>query len=74
MSSEIEVVYEDGVLKPDKPLPFEEHERVIISFRRPEGRGSESQIRQSAGIIKWDGDPEALDYLLGPMNHPWAKT
>ena len=33
MELSIEATYEDGVLKPDKPLPLAEHERVRIVIR-----------------------------------------
>ena len=33
MSLEIEAVYEDGVLKPEKPLPLQEHQRVTVSVQ-----------------------------------------
>jgi len=55
MSLEIEAVYENGVLKPEKPLPLKEHERVTVSVKR-----QTSRIRQSAGLLRWTGDPEIL--------------
>jgi predicted DNA-binding antitoxin AbrB/MazE fold protein len=55
MSLEIEAVYEDGVLKPDRPLPLKEHERVMVSLRP-----QTSRIRQRAGLLRWTGDPEVL--------------
>jgi predicted DNA-binding antitoxin AbrB/MazE fold protein len=55
MSLEIEAVYEDGVLKPERPLPLKEHERVTVSVKP-----QTSRIRQSAGLLRWTGDPEVL--------------
>ena len=55
MSLEIEATYEDGVLKPDKPLPLNERERVTVQVKQHTTR-----IRQRAGAIKWTGDPEVL--------------
>jgi predicted DNA-binding antitoxin AbrB/MazE fold protein len=69
MSLEIEAVYENGVLKPDVPLPLKEKERVTVSIKQPV-----SQIRQSAGLIRWTGDQKDLEQLLGPDNHPWEKA
>jgi predicted DNA-binding antitoxin AbrB/MazE fold protein len=75
MSLEIEAVYEDGVLKPDKPLPLKEHERVTVSVKptseKPPAvkptyekptyeKPPSSRIRQSAGLLRWTGDPEVL--------------
>lgn len=31
MAITVEAIYEDGVLKPAQPLPFEEHEKVRIT-------------------------------------------
>jgi predicted DNA-binding antitoxin AbrB/MazE fold protein len=69
MALEVEAVYENGVLKPDKPLPLDEHERVKV-YVQPSG----SRIRRSAGLLKWTGDTQALDDLLGPGNLPWEKS
>lgn len=67
MAMEVQATYENGVLRPDKPLPLKEHERVTVGIK-PET----SRIRQSAGLIKWSGGPKALEYLLGPDNDPWG--
>jgi predicted DNA-binding antitoxin AbrB/MazE fold protein len=55
MSLQIEATYENGVLKPSQPLPFREHERVVVSVE-----AKVSRIRQAAGMIRWTGDPEVL--------------
>ena len=55
MSLEIEGTYEGGELKPDEPLPLKDHERVVITVRP-----KTSRIRESAGLIRWTGDPEVL--------------
>jgi predicted DNA-binding antitoxin AbrB/MazE fold protein len=54
----IEAVYENGVLKPDKPLPFREHERLEISVQPKQGIA-----RESAGMLPWRGDWETLRRL-----------
>jgi predicted DNA-binding antitoxin AbrB/MazE fold protein len=69
MMLEAEATYENGVLKLDKPLPLDEHERVTVSVKPHAG-----QIRRSAGLIPWKGDAEALDYLLGPENQPGHES
>jgi predicted DNA-binding antitoxin AbrB/MazE fold protein len=66
MSLEVEATYENGVLKPDKPLPLGEHERVTVRVETQAGR-----IRESAGMIPMPDQPGAIDYLLGPGNQPW---
>lgn len=55
MTLEINAVYEDGVLKPESPLPFKEHERVTVQVMPRIGR-----IRQTASLLKWTGDLETL--------------
>ena len=55
MPMTIEAIYEDGVLKPSRPLPLDEHEKVRITI--------EPQIswaERTAGMLKWTGDPEVL--------------
>jgi predicted DNA-binding antitoxin AbrB/MazE fold protein len=69
MSLEVEATYENGVLKPDKPLPLGDHERVTVSIKPHPGR-----IRRSAGLIRWQGEAQALEYLLGPDNQPWQES
>jgi predicted DNA-binding antitoxin AbrB/MazE fold protein len=55
VSFEFQATYENGVLKPDKPLPFEEHERVTIHVKP-----HTSRIWERTGALKWLGDPEVL--------------
>lgn len=69
MSLETEATYENGTLKPDRPLPLADKERVSITVRR---KGS--RARQSAGLLPWTGDANDLDALLGPENHPWEEA
>jgi predicted DNA-binding antitoxin AbrB/MazE fold protein len=51
----IEAIYENGVLKPAQPLPFQEHAKVRITI---EAQGSWAD--RTAGLLKWPGDPEVL--------------
>jgi predicted DNA-binding antitoxin AbrB/MazE fold protein len=55
---EIEAVYENGVLKPVRPLPLEEHQHVRLSIQV-----KTSRIRQSAGLIRWKGSAEELERI-----------
>jgi predicted DNA-binding antitoxin AbrB/MazE fold protein len=54
----VEAVYENGVLKPMQPLPFKEHERVLVSVQ-----AKPSIARESAGMLRWRGDWETLRRL-----------
>jgi predicted DNA-binding antitoxin AbrB/MazE fold protein len=55
MALEVEATYEQGFLKLDEPIPLQEHQRVVVQVKP-----KVSRIRQSAGLIKWRGDPEEL--------------
>lgn len=55
MSIEFEAVYENGVLKPEGPLPLLEHQRVTVVVQ-----GKLGVARSSYGIIGWQGDPETV--------------
>ena len=55
MAIVVAATYEDGVLKLDKPLPLNEHERVTVQVTP-----LVSRIRKRAASIKWTGDPEVL--------------
>jgi predicted DNA-binding antitoxin AbrB/MazE fold protein len=67
----VEAVYENGVLKPTRPLPLREHEAVRVTVY-----SGVSRARQTAGLLKWTGsvedadrfaaDPE-LDFPLPPV-------
>jgi predicted DNA-binding antitoxin AbrB/MazE fold protein len=70
MSIEFQAVYENGLLRPEHPLPLAEGQLVRIII------GSKSDlIRQTYGIIGWKGDPEivrraALDPCVGEPSGP----
>jgi predicted DNA-binding antitoxin AbrB/MazE fold protein len=53
-----EAIYENGVLKPVEPLPLKEHEKVRVTIQTPV-----TWVEETAGIIGWKGDPEALRRL-----------
>ena len=55
MSITIEATYENGVLKPLQPLPLQEQEKVKLTIHT-----GLSIAEQTAGMLKWTGDPEVL--------------
>jgi predicted DNA-binding antitoxin AbrB/MazE fold protein len=58
----VEAVYEDGVLKPIRPLPLKEHERVQVTVQTPP-----PDIVQAQGILGWKGTSEELaPFALDP--------
>ena len=66
MAITVEAVYENGVLKPAKPLPFQENEKVQVTVQRPVSR-----VRQTAGLIGWTGSQEDADFVaLSPELDP----
>ena len=68
MPLEVNATYENGVLRPDGPLPLDEHVRLRISITL-----RTASIRESAGLVPFHGGKEALNYLLGPDNQPWER-
>ncbi|MFO0966898.1 MAG: antitoxin family protein [Gemmataceae bacterium] len=74
MAITVEAVYENGVLKLEKPLPFAEHERVEVSVR-----AKQSVARESAGMLRWTGDWDTLRQIaedddFGLMESPRPST
>jgi predicted DNA-binding antitoxin AbrB/MazE fold protein len=58
MAITVEAIYENGVLKPAQPLPLQEHERVQVTVHP-----TQSIARESAGMLRWQGDRETLHRL-----------
>ncbi len=54
----VEAVYENGVLRPDRPLPLKDHEKVNVTVH-----AAGSIARETAGMIPWIGDLETLERL-----------
>jgi len=70
MSITVEAIYEDGVLKPVRPLALKEREAVRITVH-----ASISRARQTAGLVRWTGAVETLNRLtsdpeLDPQESP----
>jgi predicted DNA-binding antitoxin AbrB/MazE fold protein len=58
MTITVDAIYENGVLKPAKPLPLKEHEQVRVTIHSPS-----NWVQETAGMIKWTGDHETLQRL-----------
>ena len=54
----VEAVYENGVLKPARALPLQEHQKVLLTVKPAVGR-----VRQTAGLIGWTGSQEDADFI-----------
>jgi predicted DNA-binding antitoxin AbrB/MazE fold protein len=62
----VEAIYENGVLKPARPLPLQQHEQVQITVK-----SAGSRVRQTAGLIGWTGSQEDADFVaLSPELDP----
>jgi predicted DNA-binding antitoxin AbrB/MazE fold protein len=69
MSHQVEATYENGVLKLDQPLPLRDGQRVQVTVVAQPSRAA-----RSAGLVKWTGSLEDLDYLtMSPENEPWER-
>jgi predicted DNA-binding antitoxin AbrB/MazE fold protein len=55
----VEAVYENGVLKPAKPLPLKEQEQVQVTIRRAAGAAD-----RTYGMIGWRGDADTFEHLF----------
>jgi predicted DNA-binding antitoxin AbrB/MazE fold protein len=67
MTFDVQATYEDGVLKPDQPLPLHEKERVTVSVK-----ATVDLVRESYGCVPTPSDQTALDYLAhSPENSAW---
>ena len=59
----IEAIYENGVLRPTRPLPLKEQEVVRITVE-PEFGWAE----RTSGLLQWKGDPELLQRIAEGTN------
>ena len=64
----VQAIYEDGVLKPEQPLPLAEHERVQVSVQAVAkesawGNVHVSRAKATSGMLGWTGDAAAVERL-----------
>jgi hypothetical protein len=60
MANTIEAVYENGVLKPAKPLPLQEHQRVQLTVQiSAHPQPTSMPAPRGYGLIPWTGSLEA---------------
>jgi predicted DNA-binding antitoxin AbrB/MazE fold protein len=58
MAIVVEAPYENGVLKPERPLPLGEHEKVQITVHT-----AVSRVRATFGLLRWSGDAETVQRI-----------
>ena len=66
----VEAIYENGVLKPSRPLPLQEHEQVRVTVDRSADKHQPlDAVKRSYGLIQWTGSTEDLDYLINDVEN-----
>ena len=58
MAVVVEAIYENGVLKPEAPLPWKDGERVRVSVS-----SVDSPILRAYGIMRFKGTAEEAEYF-----------
>jgi len=58
MNITFEAIYENGILRPEHPLPLREHEKVRVTVQP-----NTNSVEETYGILGWKGDPEELRRL-----------
>jgi predicted DNA-binding antitoxin AbrB/MazE fold protein len=58
MSMVVDATYGNGVLKPDRPLPLAEHEKVQVTVHT-----AVSRVRATFGLLGWKGDAETVQRI-----------
>ena len=66
MAIVVEATYENGVLKPERPLPLGEHQKVRVIVE-----SEASPIVEAYGVVGWKGDHATLErFALDPELDP----
>ena len=58
MAITVEAIYENGVLKPTRPLPLKEQERVQLTVQT-----TRNWVEATAGLMGFQGTVEEADYF-----------
>ena len=57
----VEAIYENGVLKPNNPLPLQEHAKVQVTVHVPvTPQQALEAVKKGYGLLRWTGDAETL--------------
>ncbi len=64
MTITVEAVYENGVLRLDKPLPLGEKQRITVTIHE-----AAVPAKRGYGLIQWTGSIEDLDYLIEDLEN-----
>jgi predicted DNA-binding antitoxin AbrB/MazE fold protein len=87
MTITVEATYENGLLRPLKPLTLAENERVEITIQTLSNSNLDKKpVRQSEkndqpksstgyGLLRWTGDPETLRQIAEDPEHGlWGSS
>jgi len=70
MTITVLATYENGVLRPAKPLPLTESQKVRVTVET-----QPADILQAYGIMEWKGDVETLEHFaLDPELDPQEQS
>lgn len=77
MAITVEAIYENGVLKPEKPLPFKEHEKVNVTVEEKGPSLAERIVARAATLpletldrLPADGASQHDHYIYGTPKRP----
>ena len=74
MNFTVVATYENGVLKPEQPLPLQERDKVRVTIETAEQEPVQAKVeavRRTYGLIPWKRDLETLERLaLDPEFDP----
>ncbi|HJT32994.1 MAG TPA: antitoxin family protein [Pirellulales bacterium] len=66
-TSVFEAVFENGVLRPDRPLPLAENQRIEISVELPAAEqptdADVELINETSGMLGWTGDAATVERI-----------
>lgn len=63
-----EAVFENGVLRPDRPLPLVEHQRITVSVdlpapNEPPNDSDIELLHETSGMLGWTGDAATVERI-----------
>ena len=62
MALTVAATYENGVIKPDQPLPLRPQEKVQITIHTSTAvQAALDAVQRGYGLVRWTGDLDTLD-------------
>ena len=70
MTITVEATYENGILRPAKPLALKESQKVLVTVQT-----QPADILQAYGLLGWKGDAETVEqFALAPELDPQEEA